>query len=63
MKNTGLMKPEEAARLLGVSRNTFNLMLAKNQLPTPVMVGNRKFWHTDTFKAWIKSGFKNKDGK
>lgn len=58
MKNENFLKPEEAAKLLGISRNTFSLMIAKNQLPAPAMIGNRKFWHKATLKAWIKSGFK-----
>ena len=58
MKNANFLKPEEAAKLLGISRNTFSLMFAKDQLPAHVMIGNRKFWHKATLKAWIKSGFK-----
>lgn len=57
MKNENLLRPEAAAKLIGVSPNTFSLMLAKNQLPAPVMIAQRRFWLKATLKAWIKSGF------
>ena len=58
MKNANLLKPEEAAKLLGISRNTFSLMIAKNQLPAPAMIGNRKFWPKKELEKWISSGCK-----
>lgn len=58
MKNENLLKPSEAAAMIGVSPNTFELMQAKNQTPAPVMIGKRRFWHKGILKAWIKSGFK-----
>lgn len=58
MKNASLLKPEEAAKLLGISRNTFSLMVAKNQLPLPSMIGNRKFWPKKELEKWISSGCK-----
>jgi len=58
MKNANLLKPEEAAKLLGISRNTFSLMVAKNQLPLPSMIGNRKFWPKKELEKWISCGCK-----
>lgn len=57
MKNENLLRPEAAAKLIGVSPNTFSLMLAKNQLPAPVMIGQRRFWLKAILNNWIKDGF------
>lgn len=63
MKKTKLLNPKQAACIVGVSRGTFELMTARNQVPEPITIGKRRFWNLDILKAWVKSGFKNKDGK
>jgi len=57
MKNENLLNSKEATKMIGVSRNTFELMQAKSQLPAPIMIGKRRYWHKGILKAWIKSGF------
>lgn len=57
MKNNNLLKPQDAASLIGVSPNTFQLMIAKGQVPAPIMVGMRKFWNKSILKAWSEAGF------
>jgi len=57
MKNESLLKPEQAAEMIGVSRNTFELMQAKSQLPAPIMIGKRRFWLKAILKSWIAGGF------
>jgi predicted DNA-binding transcriptional regulator AlpA len=57
MKNENLLRPEAAAKLIGVSPNTFSLMQAKSQLPAPVMIGQRKFWLKAILNDWIAGGF------
>jgi len=58
MKIATLLAPEEVSALMGISRNTFALMLAKNQLPVHTMIGNRKFWSRSVLEKWISSGCK-----
>lgn len=57
MRNPRLLNPKQVADMLGISRGTFEIMTLKNQTPQPIMIGKRRFWHADTLKSWIKSGF------
>ena len=58
MKNENLLDAQTVVKLCGFSRHIFELMRANGQVPQPVMLGNRRFWHKPTIHAWIKSGFK-----
>lgn len=58
MKIANLLAPKEASAMIGISRNTFALMEAKNQLPVHTMIGNRKYWSKSVLEKWISGGCK-----
>ena len=58
MKLANLLTPEEIMALVGIGRNTFQLMLAKGQLPEGTMIGNRRYWLKPVIEKWISKGCK-----
>lgn len=51
-----LLKPHEAAGLLGISRATFYRLHSSGRLPLPVRLGRSARWRSMELRAWVASG-------
>ncbi len=51
-----LLKPADAARLLGISRATFYRLHSSGHLPLPVRLGRSVRWRSGELKAWVEAG-------
>jgi predicted DNA-binding transcriptional regulator AlpA len=51
-----LLRADDAARLCGVSRATWDRLRAAGQVPAPVHLGNSLMWSRKTLLAWIADG-------
>ncbi len=54
-----MLTPAEFARLLNISRRTFQTWRAAGKLPSPdLQIGKVIRWKTETINEWIKSNHK-----
>jgi len=44
---------ERAAEILSVSKRTIENWIAAGEMPAPIKIGRRVYWHPDTFYAWL----------
>ena len=44
---------ERAAEILSVSKRTIENWIAAGEMPAPVEIGRRVYWHPDTFYGWL----------
>lgn len=52
-----LVKPADAARLLGMSRSTLDKLEASGQIgPKPVRFGSKVLWSPAELRKWIEAG-------
>ena len=53
-KGTGLVRIKDAAKLIGVHRNTLRNMVERGELPPPVRVTARQVgWQFETLRHWL----------
>lgn len=57
-----LLRPDEAAQMLGVSRATLWRWSADGKLPAPVRVGAVTRWRSADLAAWVATGCVPLDG-
>lgn len=48
---------EAAAGILSVSKRTIENLVAKGEMPPPISIGRRVYWHPDAFYSWLNSKF------
>lgn len=46
---------EEVVELIGVSRNTIERMLLRNEFPQPFRVGRTRLWTRKAIQTWLTS--------
>ena len=51
-----LIGAKEAARLCGVGRTTWFLLVSSGKAPAPVRLGRRVLWNRAELEAWIIAG-------
>ena len=51
-----LLKPGEAAQLLGISRSVFYRLHSSGRLPLPVRLGRSTRWRSRELTAWVDAG-------
>ena len=51
-----LLNATDAARLLGVSRQTFYRLHGAGRLPLPVRLGRSCWWRSRELDAWVEAG-------
>ena len=57
-----LVRPVDAARLLGVKPRTFRKMVAAGTVPAPTLQGNRcTLYSIATLQAWVAEGCPTRD--
>ena len=47
-----LVAAEDAAKLLGLSRRTFERLLGTGRIPRPLRLGRRRLWRVAELQAW-----------
>jgi excisionase family DNA binding protein len=52
-----LLTKQDIAKLLRCSVRTIENLVNQGQIPAPVAVGRRVFWHTDRFFEWLDGRF------
>ena len=50
-----LVGAEDAAKLLGLSRRTFERLLGTGRIPRPIRLGRRRLWRVAELQAWTDS--------
>ena len=54
--NSELLRADDAARLCGVSRATWDRLRSASKVPAPVRLGDSVMWSRKTLLAWIADG-------
>lgn len=50
------VRAKEAARLIGVSRSTWDRLNAAGKTPAAIRLGAMPFWMVDELREWLRAG-------
>ena len=57
-----LVNARDAARLLGISRSQFYMLLSSGRVPAPLRLGTAApRWRLDELKQWVAAGAPSRD--
>lgn len=51
-----LLRAEQAARLLGISRSAFYSKVSAGLIPPAVYIGESPRWSVESLRAWVAAG-------